>query len=41
MLVVVGPNLALYLDGQQLGVAHTDLLQPGHLYFTVINHRAP
>jgi hypothetical protein len=41
MLVATGPNLALYLNEDLAGKAHTDLMQPGRLLFTVINAGDP
>jgi hypothetical protein len=41
MLVATGPNLALYLNEELAGKAHTDLMQPGRLLFSVINAGDP
>ncbi len=41
MLVAIGPDVTLLLDGQRVGVARTDLMQPGRLGFTVVNTGDP
>jgi hypothetical protein len=41
MLVATGPNLMLYLNEELAGKARTDLMQPGRLYFNVINAGDP
>jgi hypothetical protein len=41
MLIALGPNIALYLDGEQLGVTRTELTRPGRLGFDVINGGDP
>jgi hypothetical protein len=41
MLIALGPNVALYLDGEQLGVVRTELTRPGGLGFDVINDGDP
>ncbi len=41
MLVAMGPNVALYLDGERLGLGRTELTRPGGLGFTVINGGDP
>jgi hypothetical protein len=41
MLIAAGPNLALYLDGEPIGRAHTEWTRPGRLYFNVINTGDP
>jgi hypothetical protein len=40
-LVVIGPDIALYLDGEQVGTARTDLIRPGDLRFGVLNGGDP
>jgi hypothetical protein len=41
MLVALGPDIVLYLDGQRGGAARSDLTQPGQLFFNVINAGDP
>lgn len=40
-LAAIGPDIELYLDGRRVGAAHTDLVQPGHIFFRVINTGDP
>jgi hypothetical protein len=40
-LVVIGPDIALFLGGRRVGTAKTDLIHPGHLYFSVVNEGDP
>lgn len=40
-LVAIGPNVALYLDNEQVGVAHTEFIRPGRLVLNVINGGDP
>jgi len=40
-LVAIGPNVALYLDGERVGVAHTEFTRPGRLVVNVINSGDP
>jgi hypothetical protein len=40
-LLALGPDLELYLDGQRVGAARTDLLEPGPITFQVINTGDP
>jgi hypothetical protein len=41
MLIALGPNVALYLDGEQLGVTRTEMTRPGGLGFSVANTGDP
>lgn len=41
MLIAMGPHVALYIDGQQVGVARTELEHPGRIGFSVINTGDP
>jgi hypothetical protein len=40
-LVAMGPAVALYLDDEQVGVAHTELTRPGRLGLNVMNTGDP
>ncbi len=40
-LVAIGSNIALYLDDERVGVAHTELTHPGGLVLNVINTGDP
>lgn len=41
MLIAIGPNVALYLDDERVGVAHTELTRPGRLVLHVVNTGDP
>jgi hypothetical protein len=41
MLVALGPDIEVYLDGQRVGVAHVEPTGPGRLFFNVINTGDP
>jgi hypothetical protein len=41
MLIAMGPHIALYIDGEQVGVARTELERPGRLGFSVVNTGDP
>jgi hypothetical protein len=41
LVVAMGPDIVLYLDNQRVGAAHTDLTQPGRLFFSVVNNGDP
>jgi hypothetical protein len=41
MLVAIGPHIALYLDGERVGTARTELTGPGKIAFSVINTGDP
>jgi tRNA A-37 threonylcarbamoyl transferase component Bud32 len=41
VLVALGPDIVLCLDGQRVGVTGSELTQPGQLFFNVINTGDP
>jgi hypothetical protein len=41
VLVALGSDIALYLDGQRVGMARSELTQPGQLFLNVINTGDP
>jgi len=40
-LVAIGPNVALFLDDEWVGVAHTEFTRPGRLVLNIINSGDP
>ncbi len=41
LVVALGPEIGLFLDGQRVGTARTDLVKPGRLSFNVTNNGDP
>jgi hypothetical protein len=41
MVVALGPEIGLFLDGQRVGTARTDLVKPGQFFVSVVNEGDP
>jgi hypothetical protein len=41
LVVAMGQEISLFLDGQRVGAARTDLVKPGRLFFSVTNNGDP